>query len=49
MFFDAPLLEVADKQYDAMNSYYASVHLKSAVGRLRFDQLSAEQEDRLEQ
>ena len=49
VFFDAPLLDVADEQYDVTNSYYASVQLKSAVGRLWFDRLSAEQENRLEQ
>jgi hypothetical protein len=49
VFFDAPLLEVADEQYDTTNSYYASVQMKSAVGRLWFGGLSAEQEDRLEQ
>ncbi|KAF3048763.1 Altered inheritance of mitochondria protein 6 [Didymella keratinophila] len=49
IFFDAPLLEIADEQYDTTNSYYASVQMKSAVGRMWFDRLSVEQDDRLEQ
>lgn len=48
-FFDAPLVEVADEQYDATNSSFASVQMKNAVGRLWFGRLSDEQEDRLGQ
>jgi len=49
IFLDAPLLEVADEQYNVTNSYYASAQMKSAVGRLWFDRLSVEQENRLAQ
>lgn len=48
-FFDAPLLEVVDEQYSMINTYYASVHVKNAGGRLRFGGRSAGQEDKLEQ
>lgn len=47
IFFDAPLLSIADEQYNTTNSYYASVEMKQAIGKLWFNKLSAKQEGKL--
>ncbi|KAI4707197.1 hypothetical protein J4E89_008136 [Alternaria sp. Ai002NY15] len=49
VFFDAPLLSVAtgNTTFDYTNSYYASISLKDAIGKIWFNRLSAEQEETL--
>ncbi|KAI0571783.1 hypothetical protein TUN199_11090 [Pyrenophora tritici-repentis] len=51
VFFDAPLLSVisgnTNTTFDLTNSYYASVSLKEAIGKIWFNRLSAEQEKTL--
>ena len=46
VFFDAPLLSIAtgNTTFNNTNSYYASVSLKDAIGKIWFNRLSAEQE-----
>ncbi|KAF2133386.1 hypothetical protein P153DRAFT_363585 [Dothidotthia symphoricarpi CBS 119687] len=48
VFFDAPLLSISDTSYNSTNSYYASVSLKDAVGKLWLNRLSTKQEQTLE-
>ncbi|KAF9697384.1 hypothetical protein EKO04_004767 [Ascochyta lentis] len=47
VFFDAPLLSISDEQYNSTNSYYASVEMSKAVGRLWLNHLAAKQVDEL--
>ena len=47
VFFDAPLLSVAEVQYNTTNSYYASVDMKKAIGYIWFNRLSAKQVEKL--
>ena len=47
IFFDAPLLSVAEEQYNTTNSYYASVSMKKAIGYLWLNRLSAKQANKL--
>lgn len=46
VFFDAPLLSISNGNttFNYVNSYYASVSLKDAIGKMWFNRLSAEQE-----
>jgi hypothetical protein len=43
MFFDAPLNDLNDGKYTASNSYYASISMKQALGRIWFNSLSTRQ------
>ncbi|KAJ4373430.1 Altered inheritance of mitochondria protein 6, partial [Didymella sp. IMI 355093] len=47
VFFDAPLWSVSDTTYNSTNSYYASVSLNNAIGKLWLNRLSTEQEETL--
>ena len=47
VFFDAPPLSVSDAIYNSTNSYYVSVNLKDAIGKLWFNRLSIKQEKAL--
>ncbi|KAF2500185.1 hypothetical protein BU16DRAFT_452579 [Lophium mytilinum] len=48
VFFDAPLLDVANEKYTTENSYYASTALKPAIGRVGpIKKISSGQEDKL--
>jgi hypothetical protein len=47
IFFDAPLLDIANASYTTENSYYASTALKPAIGRLWFNTISGKQVDTL--
>jgi hypothetical protein len=43
IFYDAPLLQIADAKYNITNSFYASAPLSGAVGKLWFNTLSSSQ------
>jgi hypothetical protein len=47
VFFDAPLLSISGEQYNASNSYYASVEMKKAIGFLWLNRISVKQVDKL--
>jgi hypothetical protein len=49
IFFDAPLLTIADPKYNTTNSYYASAAISDAVGKLWFETLSPKQLDKIKQ
>lgn len=43
VFFDAPLNDISNSEYTSENSYYASIAMRKAVGRILFNRLSARQ------
>ncbi|KNG49468.1 serine threonine protein kinase [Stemphylium lycopersici] len=43
VFFDAPLLSVAEPKYNSTNTYYASAPIRGAVGKLWFNKMSSSQ------
>ncbi|KAF2813837.1 uncharacterized protein BDZ99DRAFT_409941 [Mytilinidion resinicola] len=47
VFFDAPLLDVANEKYTTENSYYASTAMEPAIGSAGPLKLSGDQEDKL--
>jgi glycerophosphoryl diester phosphodiesterase len=49
IFYDAPLRSISEPQYNSTNSYYASSHLKSAIGGTWSGKFSAKQESTLKQ
>ncbi|KAF2191142.1 hypothetical protein K469DRAFT_556725 [Zopfia rhizophila CBS 207.26] len=47
VFFDAPLNDISNPSYTVENSYYASVQMSKAIGRIWFNRLTAGQVDTL--
>ena len=45
VFFDAPLDDISKPEYTTENSYYASVQLRKAIGRLWMNKLKSNQVD----
>ncbi|KAF2262766.1 hypothetical protein CC78DRAFT_534510 [Lojkania enalia] len=43
IFFDAPLDDIANLKYTSDNSYYASVQMRKAIGRLWFNRFTSKQ------
>jgi glycerophosphoryl diester phosphodiesterase len=47
IFFDAPLLDISNPAYNTTNSYYASVRMNKAIGRVAFHKLKESQVETL--
>ncbi|KAF2712779.1 hypothetical protein K504DRAFT_373298, partial [Pleomassaria siparia CBS 279.74] len=47
VFFDAPLLDIANPIYNTSNSYYASAKMNKAIGHIMLDKLKKTQIDTL--
>lgn len=43
IFFDAPLEDISNSQYNTSNSYFASISMKDAVGKMGFGSFSSSQ------